>query len=550
MVELITEIKALGAFSLNLFWLPVVIWTALAITAAGISKLLSDLPAVYQYHGRVAVLWALPAGILASGLLKVYAVLSASPVPAFTAKFIVIQNPITVTASAPAASVNWAEPTLWIGFLTLATALLAIAGIFRLIANFVTLQSFTKELNGGDEQFYEMLSGRNKKLLKSHCPNTTVTFSDAVAIPCTFGWKQKRVVLPESIRSTPVKLNMALRHELMHIRQHDYLLNTTLQGIKSLFYFHPLVHVLVKQAAEYRELFCDQSVLADPEISHKKYAELLFELAPKAIMRTSAAVNMAVYPSTLKKRIQTMKKKTPSPPSMKKSIIVMLVTGLLFTGIIACSDLEEGGITNSEIEQTQANIDKAPADGSPLYVLNGEEIKQKDIIGKLKPKYIESIEVLKDNAATAVYGEAGKNGVIKIELIDKEKAFEDLRTDAEMEAMNERVDRPVDPNIDFFVAVENPPKLIGGIGELQKKVEYPERCRRAGIEGRVMVQFIVNKKGEVEDPNIIRGLGGGCDEAAVAAVKQAKFKPGLQRGQAVRVQMSLPILFRLNDDNS
>ena len=99
---------------------------------------------------------------------------------------------------------------------------------------------------------------------------------------------------------------------------------------------------------------------------------------------------------------------------------------------------------------------------------------------------------------------------------------------------------------DFFVAVEHQPELIGGIAGLQKKVEYPASCRRAGIEGRVIIQFIVNEKGQVENPKVIRGIGGGCDEAALKAVKEyAKFKPGRQRGKPVPVQFSLPILFRL-----
>ena len=103
-----------------------------------------------------------------------------------------------------------------------------------------------------------------------------------------------------------------------------------------------------------------------------------------------------------------------------------------------------------------------------------------------------------------------------------------------------------DKEEDFFVAVEQQPELIGGIAELQSKVEYPSRCKRANIEGRVVVQFIVNKQGQVEDPKVIRGIGSSCDEAAVEAIKEyAKFKPGRQRGKAVNVQMSLPILFRL-----
>lgn len=100
---------------------------------------------------------------------------------------------------------------------------------------------------------------------------------------------------------------------------------------------------------------------------------------------------------------------------------------------------------------------------------------------------------------------------------------------------------------DFFVVVEQMPELIGGIQSLQEKVEYPELARRAGIEGRVIIQFIVNEKGEVENPRVLRGIGGGCDEAALKVVKQAKFKPGMQRGRPVRVQYSLPIVFKLQN---
>ncbi|MBO6523438.1 MAG: energy transducer TonB [Balneolaceae bacterium] len=104
-----------------------------------------------------------------------------------------------------------------------------------------------------------------------------------------------------------------------------------------------------------------------------------------------------------------------------------------------------------------------------------------------------------------------------------------------------------DEEEDFFVVVETMPTLKGGLADLQRKVKYPEMARRAGIEGRVTVQFIVNEQGQVENPRVIRGIGGGCDEAALEAVKQAKFTPGMQRGRPVRVQYSLPIVFRLQN---
>ena len=100
---------------------------------------------------------------------------------------------------------------------------------------------------------------------------------------------------------------------------------------------------------------------------------------------------------------------------------------------------------------------------------------------------------------------------------------------------------------DFFVVVEQMPELIGGLQAIQAKIRYPERALRAGIEGRVYVQFIVSERGDVENPHVIRGIGGGCDEEAMRVVSEAKFVPGMQRGRPVRVQFYLPVVFRITN---
>lgn len=100
---------------------------------------------------------------------------------------------------------------------------------------------------------------------------------------------------------------------------------------------------------------------------------------------------------------------------------------------------------------------------------------------------------------------------------------------------------------DFFVVVEQMPELKGGLAALQGCVNYPEMARKAGIEGRVIVQFIVNEQGNVEEPRVVRGIGGGADEEALRCVKQADFVPGRQRGNPVRVQYSLPVVFKLQN---
>ena len=106
---------------------------------------------------------------------------------------------------------------------------------------------------------------------------------------------------------------------------------------------------------------------------------------------------------------------------------------------------------------------------------------------------------------------------------------------------------PAEEEEDFFTVVENMPELIGGLAGLQASITYPEMARKAGIEGRVFLQFIVNERGEVENPRVVRGIGGGCDEEALKAIKKAKFKPGMQRGRPVRVQYNLPVVFKLQN---
>ena len=100
--------------------------------------------------------------------------------------------------------------------------------------------------------------------------------------------------------------------------------------------------------------------------------------------------------------------------------------------------------------------------------------------------------------------------------------------------------------IEFFVAVEEMPNPIGGIAAIQQKIVYPEIAKRAGVQGRVYVKAFVDESGVVRKAEVIKGIGAGCDEAAIEAVLKTRFSPGKQRGKPVRVQVSIPILFKLN----
>ncbi len=126
--------------------------------------------------------------------------------------------------------------------------------------------------------------------------------------------------------------------------------------------------------------------------------------------------------------------------------------------------------------------------------------------------------------------------------------IEDTELDVEEEVAAppppvEEKEEEVEPT--FFVAVEEMPEPIGGIAAIQKRIVYPEIAKRAGVQGRVYVKAFVNENGSVEKVMLVKGIGAGCDEEALRAVKATKFKPGRQRGKPVKVQVMIPVLFKL-----
>ncbi|MEX2116576.1 MAG: energy transducer TonB [Bacteroidota bacterium] len=102
-----------------------------------------------------------------------------------------------------------------------------------------------------------------------------------------------------------------------------------------------------------------------------------------------------------------------------------------------------------------------------------------------------------------------------------------------------------DEDEQYFVAVEDMPQIIGGTQALARVLVYPEIALRAQVQGRVFVLAFVNEKGEVTKTQLLKGIGGGCDEAALSAVQKIRFTPGRQRGTPVKVKVSVPVIFRI-----
>ena len=83
---------------------------------------------------------------------------------------------------------------------------------------------------------------------------------------------------------------------------------------------------------------------------------------------------------------------------------------------------------------------------------------------------------------------------------------------------------------------------------LQKNMKYPSICQEQGIQGRVIVQFVVNTDGSIVDAQVVKPVNPYLDKEALRVVSiMPKWSPGKQRGKAVRVRFTLPVTFRLNN---
>jgi protein TonB len=145
-----------------------------------------------------------------------------------------------------------------------------------------------------------------------------------------------------------------------------------------------------------------------------------------------------------------------------------------------------------------------------------------------------------------------------IEVPDEEEIEEEIEIDLDVEMTEETVieevvfeESPEEEDVDeIFTIVEDQPTPNGGISAfyqyVQKKLKYPAQARRMGIEGKVFVQFVVDKDGTLTEVIAVKGIGAGCDQEAVRVIEGSpKWKPGKQRGRSVKVRMILPITFKL-----
>lgn len=109
----------------------------------------------------------------------------------------------------------------------------------------------------------------------------------------------------------------------------------------------------------------------------------------------------------------------------------------------------------------------------------------------------------------------------------------------------------VEKQEEIFLIVEEAPEPTNGMKAfyeyIGQNLKYPREARFSGIQGRVFLQFVVDTDGSLTDIKVLKGIGMGCDEEAVKVLESypEKWKPGMQRGKAVKTRLSLPIVFKL-----
>ncbi|MDB4088585.1 energy transducer TonB [Flavobacteriales bacterium] len=150
-----------------------------------------------------------------------------------------------------------------------------------------------------------------------------------------------------------------------------------------------------------------------------------------------------------------------------------------------------------------------------------------------------------------------KNSVKENELNDCNKTnsrlYRDYKELAEkLNSAQNRNTSTTEPEVpaEIFSIVEVMPEFPGGqakmLSYISNKVRYPEIAKENNIQGKVYIQFVVNKDGSLSDAKVVRGIGGGCDEEALRAVNSMpNWTPGKQRGKPVRTRFILPVRFHL-----
>ena len=363
--------------------------------------------------------------------------------------------------------------------------------------------------------------------------------------------------------------DMILAHEHAHIRLHHSWDLLFVQLCAIVQWFNPAVWLLKRELEAIHEYEADSETLLQG-FDARQYQLRLFEEAVGVKFNT---ITNNFNNCSTKKRIIMMMKRQTSPWARMKALFVLPVAFAAVT-VISCTSPKEKNVGHADSDVAVATDGK----GSPLLIISlpgGTEITpvgdwwvdeyNKDQNGflayfnltpdNLNSEKLYAIENLSAEEAMAVYGDRASNGAIRFRINDKGKQ-EILDALREL-AKNAGEGEPLKVNIkhleqsEVFLAVEEQPMFPGGMEAmmkfLQENIKYPAQAQSNGVQGRVIVQFVVNKDGSVSNDTVVRSVDPLLDAEALRVVRaMPNWIPGKQKGEPVRVRFTLPVTFRLD----
>lgn len=131
-------------------------------------------------------------------------------------------------------------------------------------------------------------------------------------------------------------------------------------------------------------------------------------------------------------------------------------------------------------------------------------------------------------------------------LIKSVKFTEDPNYQAPPEAYSAGVRKNIKPSEDIICLLEHCPKPIGGMYSLYEKLIYPEQAKLYGLEGNVLLNAVISPEGKAENISVLKGIGLGCNEAAIEALKNTRFVPAKDNEKYISSEITITIKFKLD----
>ena len=560
-MKALEAVRILGEWSFETFWMPTLIWTLLALPTYVVVRYGRGVQPQVKYRIAIALLHSLPIGILAAWIVASTGVLQRAPEIVYVAS---VLPGFTISADP-----GTADAFRWYAGHTAGTALLVLCLLalwrgIRLVSALLQVRRYGRSLPFEASAELMSVARQVSESLGVH-RRFSVELTPEEASPLTFGWRRPVIVLPEQALRRPDELRLTLLHELTHIQRNDYALQWAEQIVGALFFGHPLVSLLRREILVLREITCDAEVLIYTR-DRAEYARLLGAYAEPTSPRLNFAFGVPLREHHLATRLRAITSLLDFSGAIRsKKTALALAATLSFLAItaIACSDLlvhprpeaDEAPVAAESAEVFVVVEDMPTVIGGLASIQNNlvypESAKNEGIEGRVIVQFTVDEEGRVTNAEVvrALHPDLDAAALAALKTARFEPGRQDGRPVAVKLSLPFTFKLPFPKEVEALPEVEQMPQLIGGLEALTGNVTYPEIARKAGIQGTVIVEFVVDKEGTVRNARVVRGIGAGADEEALRAVREARFTPGMDKGEPVEVMMRLPIRFRLPADS-